>query len=82
MDEDPYKSPLGRDEAKPPLPLWRRVVSLPLLIFGGCYIFALPDAIFETINNHEFTLKALVMTIVFAVGAGMFWSGLKIRRIV
>jgi hypothetical protein len=77
---NPYESPLANQGTTPALlPLWRRIVSLPLIIFGAGYAFALPVVGLE-ISMNGFTRSLILPSSISAIGAVLLWSGLRMRR--
>jgi hypothetical protein len=79
MEENPYRSPAADTERRPLPPLWRRIVSLPLIIFGAGYSFAILEVGVEMVE-HGFTLRLVILFAVSVAGAGMLWLGLRLRR--
>ena len=86
MDENPYKSPepertLPVAGERRLVPAWRRIASLPLIIFGACYAFALPSSIIDAVGKDVYVSQRIVFcSLVSAAGAGMLWLGLRLRR--
>jgi hypothetical protein len=79
MSDDHNQSSSSRDDQQL-LPVWRRITSLPLIIFGGCYIFlALPEVVLEAIRNG-LSDTFIVLCAIVAAGAAMFWLGFRLRR--
>ena len=55
MDENPYRTPQFNEpaEKRELLPLWRRIVSIPLLIFGIGYLLDVPAvAVSFSLDGH------------------------------
>ncbi len=86
MDENPYKSPLAnqarRPAEQPPLvPLWRRIVSIPLIIFGVLLLLSCVGNIFVG-SRIGFSREPFILAIVIDAlfGVPMLWGGLWLRR--
>lgn len=86
MDENPYKSPLanqasGPTEQPPLVPLWRRIVSIPLIIFGVLLLLSCVGNIFVGSRiGFSRELFVLIIAIDAVFGVGMLWGGFRLRR--
>jgi hypothetical protein len=83
MDENPYRSPqtVKPTVASEPPPLWRRVLSIPLLIFGVGYVLnaPIPHALYYL--HHESFGGALYSFLMLAGGVALIWCGVRLRRV-
>jgi hypothetical protein len=85
MNEDPYKSPQSslRADNDDGAPLWRRIVSLPLITIGAlwllCMVVSTPDALVAILLEKD---RAAIFwySSAVAIGVAVIWIGLKLRR--
>lgn len=85
MDDNPYRSPLPLSE--PALvavvefaALWKRIASLPLLIFGVNYMFGAPMIAVLLIMMGHWKLGLLASSAALVAGGALTWFGLRLRR--
>jgi hypothetical protein len=83
MDENPYKSPqaLGPAEKKLLPPLWRRVVSIPMLIFGVGYVLNSPTPYVSGHLQGQPFIGALLSALLLIGGIALIWVGIRLRRL-
>jgi hypothetical protein len=83
MAENPYQSPLARSPTEqPPLaPSWRRIVSLPLIVFGAFFISSAFVILFLLIRHGPSEFGFLICILGFYIGAGLLLAGLWLRRL-
>lgn len=87
MDDNPYRSPKSEPQStpalRPPVPTWRKALSLPLVVLGICYSFAFPSALIEAIATgfkaEDQFFKLFVFAMVSAAGIAAAWLGFRLR---
>ncbi len=80
MDENPYKSPLA-DQTHPqqPAPMWRRIISLPLIVFGALILITNTCGVVIVVFERE-DIPPLIVPVYYAVGVALTWVGIWLRR--
>jgi hypothetical protein len=82
MDDNPYKPPLANQpNSRRPAPMWRRIVSLPLIIFGLFLVITPTFGFLIVIVKHlRVDDPPLILPVYYAAGGAMIWGGLRLRR--
>jgi hypothetical protein len=82
MDDNPYRSPNAAPEIdrQELLPLWRRVISSLLILFGAMYGFAGTMALVSVAATGGRLVDFIAATAGFGLGVAALWSGLRLRR--
>lgn len=92
MDDNPYQSPNAVEDSlpaqsRPTVPLWRRLVSLPLIALGGIFAFTSILLILgitaQIVSGRQITRSAVIVEAVVdpIVAVLMLWGGLRLRRL-
>ena len=85
MDENPYKSPeiafqAAVGDCTTLAPMWRRIVSLPLIIFGIGYLLDSPVALIALSFEGQYATAALISALMLIGGVILTWAGFGLRR--
>jgi hypothetical protein len=86
MGDNPYRSPMPSCEPAPAIvaefaPLWKRIVSLPMVIFGVGYLFDAPMIAVLLVMMGQWKLGLLASSAALVAGAALTWCGLRLRRV-
>jgi hypothetical protein len=82
MNDNPYRSPQQAEPANihPIAPVWRRLISLPLMIFGVLGFFIVDEYFIVALRESTSRWEVYHSYLFFLIPAGMVTAGILFRR--